>query len=256
MFAAAKRGGVVTHPRQWTARVLDTLPHDSQAFTQGLEMSSGRLYESTGMPGRSTAHYGPPGRPYAVSVALGPKLFGEGLTVLGGEVWQLTWRDGVVIVRDAETLAERRRVSYDGEGWGLCHQAQERRFVMSDGTARLVFRDSVTFVALGSVTVTDVGRPVALLNELECTGRTVLANVLGSDTIVGVDTRTGKVIDRIDASAVLPVRPIENVLNGIAAIPGTDEYWITGKNWPYLYRVTFASASSRSADRTFGLSER
>ncbi|MFD7611911.1 glutaminyl-peptide cyclotransferase [Streptomyces sp. NPDC059828] len=231
-----------------TVRVLEVLPHDKSAFTQGLELDGNTLYESTGMAGRSSVRSGHPDGTNRLRVALPRPLFGEGLTVLGPTLWQLTWRDGVAIERDARTLAERRRVRYSGEGWGLCHQAARGRLVMSDGSARLAFRDPRTFVKTGEITVTSGGEPVPQLNELECVGDTVYANIWSSDQIMRIDANTGKVTGRIDASGLLtpPEASRADVLNGVAAVPGTDEFLITGKLWPKTFRVVLVPAPSQA----------
>ncbi|MFI5608436.1 glutaminyl-peptide cyclotransferase [Amycolatopsis sp. NPDC051903] len=226
-------------PEAMTVQVLQTLPHDTSAFTEGLEFSGTTLYESRGLSGESALTAGPAGQAPATRVALPSPLFAEGITVLGPELWQLTWQDGFAIERDSKTLAELRRVPFDGEGWGLCHQPSGR-LVMSNGSSKLTFRDPQTFAVTGSV---DVG--VDQLNELECVGDTVYANVWKTGTILRIDARSGQITGRIDASGLrTPVEPGEDVLNGIAAIPGTDEFLVTGKLWPSMFRVKFVPAKT------------
>ncbi|MEU0247117.1 glutaminyl-peptide cyclotransferase [Streptomyces sp. NPDC006235] len=236
--------GPATGPvEQLGVRVLDVLPHDPKAYTQGLEMAGRTLYEGTGTAGESSIRRGPPGRRPTVRVDLPAPLFGEGVTVLGPTLWQLTWRDHIAIERDAATLAELRRLPYPAEGWGVCHQPGRGRLITSDGSARLTFRDPRTLAPAGELLVTLRGRPVPRLNELECVGDRVYANVWPSDRIVRVDTGTGAVTAEIDASGLLSPeeqRPAE-VLNGIAAIPGTNEFLLTGKWWPKMFRVAFVA---------------
>lgn len=225
-------------------QVHGTLPHDPEAFTQGLEFRGATLYESTGLSGRSSVRAGPAGKPPTVYAALPAPLFGEGITLAGDRLWQLTWRDGIAVESDPDTLRERRRVPYTGEGWGLCHQRVDgrARLVMSDGTDRLAFRDPDTFAVTGGVNVRHDGRPVTGLNELECTpDGSVYANVHPTDTIVRVDPRTGAVTARVDAAGLLTPaeRRAAHALNGIAAVPGTDAFLLTGKLWPRMFRVTF-----------------
>ncbi|MFE9773397.1 glutaminyl-peptide cyclotransferase [Streptomyces sp. NPDC005931] len=226
---------------QLEVRVLEVLAHDPTAYTQGLEMRHGTLYEGTGMAGQSSVRLGRPGRPPTVRVDLPAPLFGEGLTVLGRTLWQLTWRDHIAIERDARTLAELRRVRYAQEGWGVCHQSGRGRLITSDGSARLTFRDPRTLDPTGDVLVTLHGRPVTQLNELECVGGSVYANVWPSHRIVRIDADTGEVTAEIDASGLPPseARRPGDVLNGIAAVPGTDEFLLTGKWWPRMFRVVF-----------------
>ena len=226
-------------PEQLAVEVVSTLPHDPAAFTEGLEFDGDTLYESTGLAGQSTLTAGPAGGPPRTKATLPSPLFGEGVTVLGPTLWQLTWQDGVAIERDSQTLAELRRVPYQGEGWGLCHQA-DGRLVMSNGSSWLTFRDPKTFAVIGSV---DVGRDQ--LNELECVGGDVYANVWHTDTVLRVDAATGRVTATIDAGqlrAKVNATGAEDVLNGIAAVPGTGDFLLTGKQWPVTFRVRFVPA--------------
>ncbi|MDA3630815.1 glutaminyl-peptide cyclotransferase [Saccharopolyspora sp. WRP15-2] len=225
------------------AEVIRVLPHDRSSFTQGLEISGGTLYEGTGLKGGSLVR--------ATDLATGEvrrevrlpaDLFGEGITVTGDRIWQLTWQEEVALERDRETLAELRRVEYSGEGWGLC--ADGSRLVMSDGSDRLTFRDPVTFAPTGSVAVRAAGAPVADLNELECVDGHVWANVWHTEEIVRIDPANGQVTAVVDASGLLSPgeRAGTDVLNGIAAVPGTDEFLLTGKYWPSIFRVRFVPA--------------
>lgn len=231
-----------TAPAELTPRVVEVLPHDTTAFTQGLELVDGVLYEGTGLVGRSSVRATDP-RTGAVrtQVDLPDPLFGEGITVVDDSLWQLTWQDGVAVQRDRSTLAERRRVAYDGEGWGLCHDRAGGRLVMSDGSDRLVFRDPDTFDVTGEVRVSAAGEPVERLNELECTANGVYANVWQTDTVVRIDPSSGRVTARVDLAGLLTPdeRAHTDVLNGIAAVPDTDEFLVTGKLWPKLFRVSF-----------------
>nr|WP_218888476.1 glutaminyl-peptide cyclotransferase [Saccharopolyspora hordei] len=232
--------GSLPHLRPEVIRVL---PHDRSSFTQGLEVSDGTLYEGTGLRGESLLR--------ATDLATGQvrrevrlpgDLFGEGITVTGDRIWQLTWQEGVALERDRETLAELRRVEYSGEGWGLCFDGT--RLVMSDGSDRLTFRDPATFAPTGSVEVRAEGSPVEELNELECVDGQVWANVWRSDQIVRIDPASGQVTAVVDASGLLSPqqRAGTDVLNGIAAVPGTDEFLLTGKLWPAVFRVRFVPA--------------
>ncbi len=219
--------------------VVATAPHDPTAFTQGLEIRDGQLYEGTGRLGRSRATRTDlaTGQVQA-SVDLPADQFGEGLTLAGDRLWQLTWKSGVAIRRDPQTLAQTGTAAYDGEGWGLC--AQPERLVMSNGSAILTFRDRTTFAATGTVEVTLDGEPVDMLNELECTDDgQVLANVWQTDQIVRIDPATGHVTAVVDAAGLLDrtTAPDADVLNGIAAVPGTDELLLTGKLWPTVFTV-------------------
>ena len=235
----------VLHPQ-----VLAELPHDTTAFTQGLEVDGGVLYEGTGLEGRSQLReLDPETGAVERSVPLPGQLFGEGVTVVGDRIWQLTWRDGVVLEWDRATLTLRRQVPLDGEGWGLCldgggpPDARGGRLVRSDGTDRLRFQDPDSFAEEGSVAVTLDGRPITQLNELECVDGQVWANVWQTDRIVRIDPADGRVTAVVDTAGLLPPdrRAGTDVLNGIAAVPGTDEFLITGKLWPTIFRVRFAA---------------
>jgi glutaminyl-peptide cyclotransferase len=243
-------------PMQLTVDVVATYPHDTSAFTQGLVMHDGVLYESTGRYFRSTLR-----RVDVVtgavlqSVSLGSGKFGEGLALVRGRLVQLTWRNGVAFVYDAGTLQTLRTFSYTGEGWGLCFDGTT--LAMSDGTDRLTFRDPDSFEVLRDVAVTQAGQPVALLNELECVRDSVYANVWRADTIVEISSRDGSVRAVIDASGLLTAEERaalgpDAVLNGIAYDAATETYLLTGKLWPKLFRVRFVAPSGPRAPRTRG----
>lgn len=230
------------HTPHLRVEVIAAHPHDRNAFTEGLEIDGTTRYESTGMKGRSgvTATDMVTGAPIA-SATLPGALFGEGVTLAGATLWQLTWKDETAFARDPRTLAEKRQVPYDGEGWGLC--ARQGRVVMSDGSDTLTFRDPDTFAVTGSVRLTS--HHSAQLNELDCAADgSVYANVWPTDHILRIDPATGAVLGDIDAGGLL--KPTEragtDVLNGIAQLPGTDHFLITGKYWPTLFEVRFVPA--------------
>lgn len=226
-----------------TTEIVATHPFDDTSFTQGLEMEEeGTLLVGTGWAGESRIYRRTLDGQVLSSQDLEPHFFGEGITRHGDTVWQLTWQAGLAVERDAESLAEVDRVSYPGEGWGLC--AFEDELVMSDGTAELRRLDPATFGERDRFTVTREGEPVAGLNELECIDGEIYANVFLTTDIVRIDAATGDVTAVIDASS-LPNRATDDpnhVLNGIAAIPGTDRFLLTGKRWPDLYEVELVPA--------------
>jgi len=231
--------------------VVARYPHDPGAFTQGLVLIDGELYESTGLIGQSSVR--------RVELRTGtvrlrrdvaPPLFGEGLAAVGDELYQLTWTSGVALVFDRATLTLRRELRYQGEGWGLCHDGTT--LVQSDGSATLIRRDPTSFAALRTIEVRERGRPVEQLNELECVGGDVYANIWLSSDIVRIDGATGMVTARIDASALQPVAvptptapgreptaSADDVLNGIAFDPADGTFLLTGKRWDSVYRVRF-----------------
>ncbi|MFV0257623.1 MAG: glutaminyl-peptide cyclotransferase [Acidimicrobiales bacterium] len=234
-------------------RVVAEYPHDPEAFTQGLEWYDGALLESTGLRGKSSvrrvdiATGEPLGR-----IDLDDRLFAEGLTVVDERVIQLTWQDQTLVVTPLSALAadpdgtpDYRADAYQGEGWGLCATTGADgapELIMSDGSATLTRRDPTTMAERSRVEVTLDGTAVSDLNELECVGDQVLANVWTTDTILAIDADTGMVAATIDASALVPpgLTGTNDVLNGIAAGPdGT--FYLTGKRWPVLYQVRFES---------------
>ncbi|GAA3246842.1 glutaminyl-peptide cyclotransferase [Pseudonocardia petroleophila] len=217
--------------------VVAEIPHDPSAFTQGFEIADGTLYEGTGLVGSSQLReLDPATGAVRRAVPLPDGVFGEGITVVGDRIWQLTWRDGVAFEWDRASLTLLRTVPLSGEGWGLC--ADGDRLVRSDGTALLRFHDPVTFAETGSVTVTGGGVPVTQLNELECVDGQVYANVWQTDRIVRIDPSDGRVTAEVDATGLLdPARRADaDVLNGIADA-GNGELLLTGKLWPSTFRV-------------------
>lgn len=233
-------------PRQLTVQVVERVALEDPVFTQGLEVVGDELLVSGGRYGESTLSLVDPdtGRVEQRS-DLDDDVFAEGATVVGDRIVQLSWREGRALVWDLASLELREVLPYDTEGWGVC-LADDGSLVTSDGSAWLVRRDSDDLSALSRVEVTWSGEPVELLNELECVDSTVWANVWFSDRIVGIDAATGIVTDVVDASGLVDPPPTDsdaqNVLNGIAHVPGTDMLWLTGKEWPELLLVRFVAA--------------
>lgn len=217
--------------------VLEQIPHDVTAWTQGLELDGSTLYEGTGIAGRSQVRDLDPATGAVRRATAAPKnYYGEGITVVGDRIWELTWRDGVAVEWDKATLTPLREAAVEGEGWGLCRDGD--RLVRSDGTDRLRFHDPATFAETGSVAVTRDDQPLRSLNELECVDGQVWANVWHSDEIVRIDPATGRVNAVVDAAGLWPGQTDdpEKVLNGIAHLGG-DDYLLTGKFWPSMFRV-------------------
>ncbi len=240
LAATMLTGCAASTAQQLHVQVLAVLPHDPTMYTEGLEIHDGVLYEGSGLAGQSRVRATALASSAMLREATLPAdLFGEGLTIADDRLWQLTWTSGIAIERDPATLAQRRRVTYRGQGWGLCHDGH--RLVMSDGSDRLTFRDPETFAPSGRLEVRLDGEPVRQLNELECAGGVIWANIFQTDRIVRINPSTGAVTGVVDASGLLSTQPQSagDVLNGIASIPGTDEFLITGKHWPSLFRVRF-----------------
>lgn len=232
-------------PRALSYEIVAMHPHDADNFTQGLHWHDGRLVESTGHYGRSALllrevkHSAPLARR-----ALAAAHFGEGVAGDGRRFVQLTWREGVALVYDL-ALEPIGRHAYDGEGWGLAWDGA--RWLMSDGSSRIVARDRDSFAPSGGFQVTDRGRPVALLNELEFARGRLYANVWYSDRVAVIDPASGAVESWLDLSALRKgfVKPAgwndrESVLNGIAFDPRSGHFYVTGKRWPVLFEIRLA----------------
>ncbi|WMC10174.1 glutaminyl-peptide cyclotransferase [Oceanimonas pelagia] len=230
-----------------TVRVLETLPHDINAFTQGLEWHQGRLYVSTGLYGQSSLRRlnGRNGE-LELQMALADSLFGEGLARVGERLVQLTWREGLALVWRLPGLELEMAHSYEGEGWGLCFDGDH--LWMSDGSASLQRRSPVDFSLQQRLEVRLDGRSQPRLNALACAGEHIYANVWKQARILRIHKASGEVDGVIDASPLLPlsdrVAHREAVLNGIAHNPETGEFYLTGKWWPRLFRVRFVQASA------------
>ena len=220
--------------------VLDAVRR-TPGFTQGLVYAGGLLYESLGLYGESVLRVVDPSTGRVLrSVPLPSVFFGEGLALSGNELVQLTWHAGRAVVYRYPTLERVGDYRYSGEGWGLCRLGG--LFVMSDGSSRLTFRDVVTFAPVRTLEVRDgAGNPVAGLNELECARGVVYANQWRTPWIVAVDPESGLVVDVVDLSVLMdpPGSSSWGVANGIAFVPATDTFYVTGKGWPFLYRVRF-----------------
>ncbi|MEO0324226.1 MAG: glutaminyl-peptide cyclotransferase [Myxococcota bacterium] len=231
-------------PEQLRVRVVRRLPHARDAFTQGLLWHAGKLYESTGQYGQSSLRrVDLMTGDVELRTDLDDAVFAEGLARVGERFVQLSWRSGRAFVwRETDAGFERlTEHEYAGEGWGLCFDG--RRLVMSDGSATLTFRDPETFEEQGHVLVTDDGRPVRNLNELECVTHGdetfVLANVWQREFLVRIDPASGRVTARIDARGLLRGRERygTDVINGIAWLPERESYLLTGKYWPAAFEV-------------------
>ncbi len=237
-----------TDPVQLRTEVVATYPHDVHAFTEGLLLHKGNLYESTGAHGWSTLRELDVQTGQIIrTVRLRNAHFGEGLALKGDRLVQLTYQGGVAFVYKLSNFKKVGELRYQGQGWGLCFDGT--RFVMSNGSDQLVFRHARTFAVLGSVQVKARGQAVTNVNELECVGESVYANVFRTDKIVEISARDGVVRAEIDARNLLTddekhcLAPFghqdQAVLNGIAYDPKDSTFLITGKLWPKLFRVRF-----------------
>lgn len=220
-----------------TYEVTAQFPHDSSAYTQGLLSADGVLFESTGLDGQSSLRRVElrTGRVLA-SRPLAGNRFGEGLALLNGLLYQLTWKAGVAYTYDVATLAPRDSFNYPGQGWGLTTDGKS--LIMSDGSDSLRFLSPETFKVERIVHVRDNGTPLYQLNELEYMNGEILANVYESNWVLRIDPVTGNVRQTIDFSDLYRDRPpYAEVMNGIAIAPDGKQLLLTGKYWPVMFEV-------------------
>lgn len=227
-----------------TFSIVNRWPHDAGAFTEGLVYDQGTLWESTGLNGASSLRKVDLQTGQVLeSLALPTEYFGEGLTLFGGKLIQLTWQTHTGFVYDPGCFCQERAFTYDGEGWGLTHD--DRFLIMSDGTERIRFLDPQDFTVVRTISVFDHGRPLMNINELEYINGEIYANIWQTDRIVRIDPATGAIVGWIDLTGLLPDAergPATDVLNGIAYDDATGRLFITGKNWPELFQVALARA--------------
>jgi glutamine cyclotransferase len=230
---------LVPPPVYYTYTIINEYPHDPTAYTQGLDYENGFLYEGTGIYGRSTLRKVDLTTGDILQIInLDPQYFGEGITIYGTKIIQLTWRENVGFVYDKNTFELLDEFYYPTEGWGITHNGAS--LIMSDGTATLHFLDPVTFAETGTIEVYDPDGPVAFLNELEYIQGEIYANVYLTDRIARISPTTGQVLGWIDLTGLLSpadiVFPVD-VLNGIAYDPILDRLFVTGKYWPKLFEI-------------------
>jgi glutaminyl-peptide cyclotransferase len=220
-------------------RIIHSYPHDRHAFTQGLIYLDGHLYESTGIKGQSTLREEEIETGRIIRMQLvSDQYFAEGLTDWKDTLIQLTWQSHVALVYDRATFHLVRTFHYDGEGWGLTHDAKS--LILSDGTATLRFFDPDTFKERGQVTVKDHGKAITYLNELEFIHGEIYANVWYSNRIARISPATGRVLGWIDLKGLIPRDQLSSdqaVLKGIAYDPGHDRLFVTGKLWPRIFEI-------------------
>jgi glutaminyl-peptide cyclotransferase len=219
-------------------QVVNTYPHDRDAFTQGLLFRDGALFESTGLKGRSSLR--------RVRLETGEvvqqekiddRYFAEGLTDWGNRLVQLTWETNIGFVYDVKSFARLQTFTYTGEGWGLARD--DRRLIMSDGTPTLRFLDPQTFKVIGQVSVKDGDVPVEDLNELEFVDGEIYANVWTTDRVAIIAPATGQVTAWINLAGLMPrgFTSGDAVLNGIAYDAQQRRLFVTGKLWPRLFEI-------------------
>jgi glutamine cyclotransferase len=236
-------------------KVIATYPHDPKAFTEGLQYINGVLYEGTGLNGSSSIR--------KVDLTTGAILkvrpisdfyFGEGITVLGNRLYELTYKNGAAFVYDAATFQTLDTLHYPGEGWALTYDG--KRLIMSDGSSALRFLEPATFRELGRLPVRDGVTPITNLNELEFIDGEIWANIWQTDRVARIDPRSGQVNSWVDFRGLLKQSdrtPETDVLNGIAYDAQRKRIFVTGKRWPKLFQIQVVeppkTASSKAASK-------
>lgn len=220
-------------------RVVRIFPHDSDAFTQGLIFRDGFFYESTGRRGKSSVRkVCPDTGEILLQMDLNDEYFAEGLTDWNDQLIQLTLSSEVGFIYEIDSFINTGKFKYTGEGWGLTHNGEH--LIISNGTEVLRFLDPNTFEEIKQVTVTENGKEVSKLNELEMIKGKIYANVLFRDDILEIDPESGNVTGRINLEALVTKAEKEadvNVLNGIAYDEEGDRIFVTGKLWPNIYEI-------------------
>lgn len=226
-------------PTFYTFNVVATYPHDDAAFTQGLVYHDGLLYESTGLYRRSSIRIAELSTGNIIEqVDLPDDIFGEGITIMGARIYQVTWKENTGFVYSLDEMTETRSFSYSGEGWGLTHEGNH--LILSNGSSTLSFLDPETFQIVRTVDVTYEGGPVLNLNELEYVDGVIYANVWHLDQIVMIDPDDGAAIGWIDLDGIqnhLDSTEGIDVLNGIAYNYETGRLLVTGKLWPNVFEI-------------------
>jgi glutamine cyclotransferase len=232
-------------------KVTGIFPHDATAFTQGLVIENGRLFESTGQSNSWIAEVAITTGKQDKKVTLDPKYFGEGITILNNKIYQLTWQSKIGFIYDLKTFEKKGEFTYEHEGWGITHNG--KNLIVSDGTDKLRFLDTLTLKELSSVLVKDHDVKRDSLNELEFIDGFVFANLWLTNTIVKIDPSTGKVVGKLDLSKIgEEVRlksPQADVLNGIAYEKKSKTLLITGKQWPACYAIRFMEPANSQATK-------
>lgn len=232
-------------PTNYTYKVKRTWPHNTKAYTQGLEFCDGFLYEGTGEYGQSMlTKIKLESNEVIQSINLPKDFFGEGITILNNKLYQITWKSSIGFVYDIENLQKLYDFNYPTDGWGLTNNGKE--LIMSDGSETIYFLDAEYFSEVKRLEVYDNQGPVHNLNELELVDTLVYANIYGTNNIIAFDVSTGKVIKKINLTGLLNKTDIKSrvdVLNGIAWNEELKQLVVTGKWWPKLYHIELIETS-------------
>lgn len=237
LFSCNPRKENIKNPIFIPYTVQSTFPHDRNAFTEGLLIHDGQLYESTGQEDSWIGIVNVKTGVADKKVTLEKLYFGEGITILNNKIYQLTWEHHKGFVYDLKTFKKLNEFEYNTEGWGLTHNNSQ--LIMSDGTSTLYFMDTLTLKVKQTLKVNYKDQSLAALNELEFIGGFIFANVWRTNWIAKIDPATGEVAGFLDLSKLSEqtrlLNPNADVLNGIAWHEGTHTMLATGKYWPYIY---------------------
>lgn len=230
--------------KTYSYTIINTYPHDEQAFTQGLIYHQGQLYESTGLRGKSSLRRVELTTGKVLQIHhLPPPYFAEGLTLWDDQLIQLTWQEYTGFVYDSDSFEILQRFNYDTEGWGLTNDDQY--LIMSDGSELLYYLDPDTFAVVKTLQVRDGNLTITRLNELEYINGEIWANIWGSNCLARISPQTGKVKAWVNLQGLRPTSLVANpqaVLNGIAYAPESDRLFVTGKLWPSLFEIKLTSS--------------
>ncbi len=235
LAASACTGRIPTY----TYKIVNSWPHDKAAFTEGLVFRNGSLYESNGQNGYSNLRIVDlETGSVKTNIALAAEFFGEGLTILNGKIFQLTWQNQKGFIYDQNSLAPLGEFSYEGQGWGLTDDGHA--LIMSNGTNTIAFLDPETFQIQRTIQVYDKDTALVNLNELEYVKGKIYANIWKTDKIVQIDPGSGRILGWIDLTGLRPdetTQDNEAVLNGIAYDQANNRLFVTGKLWPTLFEI-------------------
>ena len=220
--------------------IINTLPHNTEAFTEGLVIQQNKVLESTGQNNTSwIAEVNPASGEHDKKVILSPEYFGEGITVLNNKIYQLTYTTKIGFIYDATTYKKLGEFTYQTQGWGMTHDG--KNLIMGDGSDKLFFLDTVSLKPVRTITVTNGNNRIKEVNELEYIDGYIYANIWQTNWIIKIDPANGKVVGRLDLSQIgnqiKSMYPQADVLNGIAYDANSKSLLITGKHWPKSYLI-------------------
>ena len=236
-------------------KVVRTIPLEETSFTQGLEVLGGSIFQSSGLYGESRlSEIDLQSGNIIREMPINDSYFAEGITVLDQSIIMLTWKGEKAFRIDISNFSIIENFSFEGEGWGICFNGEH--LVMSNGTSQISFRDPETFEINHTIQITWDGQPVPNINELECVGMEILANIWLQDVILSIDSISGNVQYFISPASISSTQGTNSndVLNGIAFDKSSGGFWITGKNWTHIYLIEiFQKETSSEAEETSGL---